>query len=322
MQARSLTLFLGLVLNATGFASTAFAVEPEPPPEPARLRYVRSPGTVRACPEEQFFRDAVASHLGGRDVFLPIAPKRITLTVRRVRGFTALVRWEDADGKLLDARDFSSHLCGEAVETMALIVSIMLRPLVYVAPPPPPPAPTLPPPPPLPGPPSPVRPVSPRPGIVVDFGPRGAFATLPAVVAGGFGGSVGLRWPRFSLAVDAWSYFPASTALTGGRTISVSLVSAAFVPCLRVGWIMGCGLLAGGFVTEIGMLGSQREAYGFGAVGLRAGVEIPLASPFSVRVAGDIQAPVVRRSEVVGTATVWTMPPLSEAFDARLAVTF
>src|SRR5262249_42956146 len=68
--------------------STAAFAEPLPI-APVKLDYQRAAG-AEACPEESFFHNLLASHLGGRDPFAPTASRRLTLTVRRTgRSYSA-----------------------------------------------------------------------------------------------------------------------------------------------------------------------------------------------------------------------------------------
>jgi hypothetical protein len=64
-----------LLLQCDAFAQA-------PPPHPARLTYVRSPG-AGACPEEWLFRTMVAGHLGGADPFVENAPRRVAVTFQQ-----------------------------------------------------------------------------------------------------------------------------------------------------------------------------------------------------------------------------------------------
>jgi hypothetical protein len=139
---------LALALPAVLVAAPVLAQPTRLVPEPAVLDYTRA----QTCPEEQFFRDLVASHLGGRDPFVPTAPRRVSLTLRRVgRAFGAtLVLYDDAGKRLGSSPELLEPDCTRAIETASTVVAPWLLPLVVrrrAAPPeaqPPPDAPSPP----------------------------------------------------------------------------------------------------------------------------------------------------------------------------------
>jgi hypothetical protein len=119
-----------------------------------RLEYVRARG-AESCPEEPFFRNVVAGHLGGRDPFAPVTPgdaKRVALTLRRAgRGYGAQFVLYDAAGKRLgNSTEVFDADCTEVVETAGAVIVPWLLPILPPDAPAPPvlPAPPAPEPPP------------------------------------------------------------------------------------------------------------------------------------------------------------------------------
>ena len=108
-----------------------------PAVSPMRLEYVRARG-AESCPQESFFRNVVAGHLGGRDAFSPASPnaaKRVVLTLRRAgRGYGAQFVLFDAAGKRLgSSTEVFDANCTEVVESAGAVIVPWLLPVALPA---------------------------------------------------------------------------------------------------------------------------------------------------------------------------------------------
>jgi len=110
---------------------------------------------------------------------------------------------------------------------------------------------------------------------------------------------IGAEWrpaEMFSLGVEARAIFPAKLAEFGQTPIPVpaSLFTGLLAPCVRWKIFMGCA------AVDIGVLWvdqghPEEDMFGLRfAAGPRAGIDVPFAERFSVRVLGDLLFPIVR----------------------------
>src|SRR5262249_3276658 len=99
----------------------------------------------------------------------------------------------------------------------------------------------------------------------------------------------------------------------------VWMFSAALAPCLHVGWFVGCGLASSGAA----MLESQSDRPSvYGALGMRAGAEIPMSPRFALRATGDLLAELRRTVLYVNGHETWRLPSTGESLGLRLVMSF
>ncbi|WP_437975936.1 hypothetical protein WMF11_50825 [Sorangium sp. So ce295] len=337
MKRAALALAAALVLAApSAFAQVA--------PRGARLSYTRGPGT-EGCPEEPTLRLIVASQVGGVDPFVSDGAWHIEVVIRRKRtAFQGEIALRDRDGRDLGRQEHSSPICGVLVEDIGLALSAVMRPMLPPRPepesppasPPPPPVPRGAAPPASPGapskapaskPPDPARPV-PRPRPPQD-GPRlqlGAGVLLGAGVAPsvavGFSGFAGARWERFSLSLEARGDLPIDAEPYRGRIVEVSELSGSLVPCGHMDWFFGCALATAGGVWQVRESTGRELVLPYAALGLRAGLEVPLSARLAAQLTGDILINTVRPVHRSPHGAGWKTAPISQAVALRLIALF
>lgn len=154
------------------------------------------------------------------------------------------------------------------------------------------------------------------------LGVRLGSSRAPAV---GLGVDVGVRWRErpFSLALELRAALPAlaDVATLPGTRIGTWLVTGAVVPCGRVGWFFGCGIVEAGVVRTTGAeLAAGSDSSGpYVAMGGRAGVEIPIKNePLALRLSGDLTG-VLTSTRISSPAPdadgdIWKMPRVNGTF--------
>jgi hypothetical protein len=302
-----------------------------------RLSYNRVlPGAER-CPDEQGFRDMVASQMGGADPFVAGGAQRVEVSLsRKGRAFLGTFSLVDGAGHTTKPRELSGPSCGAVAEDLAFSVSIALRASSSSPPPPPPPpapapAPASPPPPladvsaaPLPEPPS----IALRLGVGAAIG----LGVSPARAAPGVALDVGLRWLRWaplSLALEGRAY-PRATgpADSGAARVTTGLYTGALVPCAH--WSVVARLsLAGCALVELGALRVTSDAphpvpstFLHAAAGLRAGVEVPLIDHLALQATGDMLFTLRPSVALIYGARAWETPLVSASFGLGAVATF
>ncbi|WP_437713197.1 hypothetical protein WMF45_46045 [Sorangium sp. So ce448] len=321
-------------------------------PHGARLSYTRGPGTG-GCPEEPSLRQIVASQLGGVDPFVSDGAWHIEVVIRRKgTAFQGEIALHDRDGRVLGRQEHSSAICGVLVEDIGLSLSAFMRPFLPPGlapgsapnlPPPGPPPPSAPggaaspvppgapPEAPASKPPNPVavlaRPV-PRPRPPPDH-PRlqlGAGVLLGAGVAPsvavGFSGLAGARWERFSLSLEARGDLPIDAEPYRGWTIGVSGLSGSVVPCGHADWFFGCALATAGGVWHVRDSTGIEDALPYAALGLRAGLEVPLSARLAGQLTGELSLNTLRPHVRPLYGKGWSAAPVSEAVALRLVAFF
>jgi hypothetical protein len=134
--------------------------------------------------------------------------------------------------------------------------------------------------------------------MLVQLGAGGMFVVgiAPEILGGGQLG-VGLRWPRWSLELDARGTLPVETRPAGPTIIRIYIriyaLSGAIAPCFRPGPFAFCGLVAGGWSK--GMVVNRTYpvdgSVPFLNLGVRVGVESPpIAGRFTFRLDADVAA--------------------------------
>lgn len=321
-------------------------------PRGARLSYTRGPGT-EGCPEEPSLRQIVASQLGGVDPFVHDGAWHIEVVIqRRGPAFQGEIALHDHDGQALGRQELSRPICGVLVADIGLSLSIVMRPLLPSRPAPgsapasPPSAPPLPSAPgeaaptvsrdappkaPASKPPHPVaapaRPVPrPRPPPAHPRFQLGAGVLLGAGVAPsvavGFSGFAGARWERFSLSLEARGDLPIDGEPYRGWTIGVSGVSGSLIPCGHAAWFFGCVLATAGGVWHVRDSTGREFALPYAALGLRAGLEVPLSARLAGQLTGDLSLNTLRPHVRPLDGEGWSAAPVSEAVALRLVALF
>lgn len=288
----------------------------------ARLVYLRGAGT-ESCPDEGELRDAVAARLG-YDPFTPSSFETLFTEVDKdANGFVARVKLVSPDNTVRGARTLkTTGACSDLMASLALTISIAIDPMagtrkgppeglppgerpVEVGPTSPgteepieePPAPPAPSPPPAPLP-------SPRVVFAVGAGPVGSvgYAPAPALGLAIFGRA---RFGDLSLTLEGRGDLPSGTDVSGGGRVRSSLLAASLLPCGHAGILFGCArgtigrLQAEGVdVTEPGSSGAI-----WGAMGVRAGAEVPLGRVFALRIAADGDAVLTSYALRIGGVT-------------------
>jgi hypothetical protein len=108
-----------------------------PPPHPARLTYLRSPGAV-ACPDQHLFELMIEGQNGGMNPFVKEAPDRIEVSFRLTkRGYVGRATVYDAQEKLHGSQEWTGRTCTDIAENLSVLVSSWVAPLELLAKPPP-----------------------------------------------------------------------------------------------------------------------------------------------------------------------------------------
>ncbi|WP_434044439.1 MULTISPECIES: hypothetical protein [Sorangium] len=292
-------------------------------PGGARLSYTRDPAAA-ACPDEEGFRNAVATRLGGVDPFAPGGAWRVEVAItRRASDFKAEVILYDGGGQPRGRRERAAPDCRALVDDITLTLSVAMRPLPApsapdapapdeaptqpprAAPEPQPPASPpagaapLPPPEPRRAPPPareapPARAVPPvalpsvRPKLQLGAGPVLAAGFAPGLSVG-FSGFVGLRWPDASLLLEARGDLPVTSTPRPGMTIDTAWLGGSLVPCLHTAWFFGCGVVTAGQLRySLPTTGTSPGTPIHVGLGLRAGAEARLSSYLAAQLIADL----------------------------------
>ncbi|WP_044987247.1 hypothetical protein [Sorangium cellulosum] len=319
-------------------------------PRGARLSYTRGPGTD-GCPEEPSLRQIVATQLGGVDPFVRDGAWHIEVVIqRRGAAFQGEIALHDRDGREMGRQALSSPICGMLVEDIGLSLGVVMRPLLPSGPPPrsaPASPPSAPPPPSAPGnaappaspdtppkapaskPPHPAaaparpdprpRPPPARPRLQLGAGALLAAGVAPSVAVG-FSGFAGARWEGFSLSLEARGDLPIDGQPYRGWTISA--LSGSLVPCGHADWFFGCALATAGGVWHVRESTGREFALPYAALGLRAGLEVPLSARLAGQLSGDLSINTLRPSYRLLQGAGWKAAPVSEAVALRLIAFF
>jgi hypothetical protein len=108
-----------------------------PPPHPARLTYLRSPGAV-ACPDQHLFELMIEGQNGGMNPFVKEAPDRIEVSFRLTkRGYVGRATVYDAQEQVHGSQEWTGRTCTDVAENISVLVSSWVAPLELLAKPPP-----------------------------------------------------------------------------------------------------------------------------------------------------------------------------------------
>jgi hypothetical protein len=110
----------------------------------------------------------------------------------------------------------------------------------------------------------------------------------------------------------------ADVPATGDGTREVSparvtswLVAGSIVPCLHLGIAFGCAVASAGTIGATSTAVQHSDAYRpWGAIGARAGGELPLWRPLSLRAYVELLAPLIPETMTIDGATAYTSKPL------------
>jgi hypothetical protein len=91
---------------------------------------------------------------------------------------------------------------------------------------------------------------------------------------------------------------------------------------VRVFALCGLGTVGALHGVGSGVAGARSDTTPFGALGLRGGVEIPIAGIFAVDLHGDAAATLTRTTLQLEGHDVWTTPRASVALGAGVLVHF
>lgn len=308
-----------------------------------RLEYQRSPDVIRACPDEETFRQMATVWARGEDPFRAGAVDAVRVVLDRsgpnYRATIALVGPDGEQRGNAEVHTLSSciEVAREAASSVYLAVAPVTGPAAPAPRPPPAASPVPPPAAPVHGP-APAPPPAPARRVLVQVG-AGAAAVLgfSPNPSAGFGGFVGVRFqgmPAWSLSAEARADIDTAGAvvpLSGGGSAQprAGFAGGTLAPCVHASWFLGCGLVTLGQVRTAA--GDEPEPRGGDAlyfgVGARAGVEIPIialpARPaIAVQVTADGLVSVVRPGVRVNGEALWQAPLAAGLFGARLVTIF
>lgn len=323
----------------------------------ARLEYAPGPSADR-CPDEQSLMRAVGTRLG-YDPFQPNAERTVSAALKRHGHIlNAEVKLRGADGTVAGSRLLTADEddCAELVAAMALAISLAIDPQSLLRPPPPAspssgpapgngpsvlpsapreldrptdrataagtsstpppvclPAPAVPPPPPE------KEGVRGRAGLA-------AVGVLGALPAPGVGLALqgGARRGMFSALVGGEVTSAVSKGAPSGGAVSAWLAAGTLAPCVHLGPAMMCGLGTFGMVrgSGTGLPGVRDASTPFGALGARAGAEVPINRVLSVQLFGDVLGTIATTTLKLSGSAVWKTAPLTAALGAAAIVNF
>jgi hypothetical protein len=301
------------------------------------LDYQRDAG-AEGCPDESRFRDEVEARLGYAP-FTSQASTRIVVRVVRVgAGLKATVQ-RRSNGSVTGERtlESSDSECRELAPALILAVTIAIDPRAFVRAAPAPPAKE-----PLP-PPAAHQTVAPTvvtveakppPRVVVPevkapltwFGFVGAAVSYGALPGTAFGpaASVGVRRRALSLEAGAEADLVSATVTNpnGPGQADATLWRLSVVPCTRAKAFLLCALPSVGvmFGRGVGLDVPRSASTPWGALGVRAGLELNAGALLLVRVAADVQGIVTPTSLYVDRTSVWASPPLTAGLHVSLGM--
>lgn len=240
------------LLTASAMLLLSLPARAARPRDAISLDYLPSPAAATRCPEADFLREEVQIRIG-HDLFTPDAPERLTVTVDRVDGvYRVTGELRSGTGDVTLTNTFTELECSTAIRSLAIIVAVRFTRLPEPCPICPPPLADLASPvlarptsPLVQSKPAPAPPLLPSPeGPSIRAGISSAFSIGAApVVLGGVGWFIGVRWPRFSAALEGQALFAPSAELRSARVqdgynFLFAAVSAS--GCVHGAWAFAC----------------------------------------------------------------------------------
>lgn len=291
----------------------------------AELKYVANGDAIARCPGEESFRHQVAARLGYQP-FVRDGEHRVSVTLNaalgRVRGRAEVTRSGQTVPGVRELDDKIDN-CEALASALATTVAIAIDPVrglgpAPTVPPPPPPAPLphddragaverVAPPSPPPEPRAPARPIF----FFAGAGGLFSFGVTPGA-AFGAEASFGARRDAFSIAIGARiETMPESERGASGDRLEATVLSGTLAPCGQLGVFLGCifGRVGAFQGRAPDVVAPSLGTTVFGAVGVRAGVQLPIWRWISVQAMADAGLPLVRTSLRIGPVTAWTAPP-------------
>ncbi len=273
------------------------------------------------CPGEQTFRDIVAGRLG-YDPFAADAPRLLRVVLERETGRLDVV---DAAGRSVGSRelDADASSCVEVAESMAIAIALVLDPLgVHAVEAEPEPEPEVAPEPPAPE--LPTREPEPPPPAITPTTPESPprfVARASAVVGYGSlpGPSLG-PWLGLGVRVGAWTVLAEGGADLllaqsegGPDRLDVQAVSGGPTGCVQIELFQGCaGLQLGALLARAPDLAEAATKTDlFGAVELRAGVEIPLLDALAFSAGLELRIPWFHTALAIDGDPIWQASPVA-----------
>lgn len=333
MAKRAGSLVIGFLGVLFGALSTSHIRAAEPPS--ARLEYTRGAG-AETCPTEDELKGTIAARLG-YDPFSQTATRVVAVRVSR-QGAELRAQLDIRGDAGAGSRTLASPSrdCRELMASLAVAIAIGIDPLSLTRPTAPPPPPLPPPPPSAPEPapkvvqpePSPSPPVPPRPSEPIraraSLGVVAGFGAAPSTTAG-ITAQLGAKWRSFSLAAEGRGDFPVSSAtVSGGGSVSASLLVGSLVACLHRGVFAACPIGTLGVMRASGrsVTDPLQDTKFYAATGGRVAVELPLSSVLALRIHGDVLAALTQITLRLNGRDVWTSPPVSGGLGTALVATF
>jgi hypothetical protein len=268
--------------------------------DPARSTQLSASGL---CDATSF--EARSNELLGRTAIDPEAAARVSIvTALQGAALTATLTFVDENGSEQPPREMTAASCDELAESVAIVISLVLRQAAPAAPPPPPPVPV-------------VNAVQddesyvpadrvPRSTQALELGVAMSSARQSALVVGGR-----LEYRRTALAADVEVAMPDSVDVNGGR-VHVTSARADVAGCLRVNSFVACGLVSGGLVRARGedLMDGRTAVRPVAGASLRAEWRQPISRRVGLRVFASVEQLLLRPSFLVDDVVVWTTPLL------------
>jgi hypothetical protein len=343
---------VALPLSLTVMLSAPLALAGDPPPATMRLDYQREPGAEQACPDEQEFRDAMASQVR-RPLFDPAATSLLVVRLqKRSGGYQGIAELRDASGAAAWTLPLGPvpRDCSAVADNLALAVAVKVDPrggkraaLTLVPNPhrlfgvdgevitvPPPTSPGSPPAPDVAAPPP--RTPAPDPEYRVRLGVAGGLAIAASPGWGpSFAVDLGVRWRDrpLSLALEAGFSPPVSGDVATATNVVHVTTYRATVAAVACGYfaraLFACGVVAAGALHGTGTamnLNAQPATLFYAGAGGRAGVELPVHAHVAVRVSGDALVTLAQPVLQIGGTPVYRGSMVTGTATAGLVFTF
>lgn len=309
------------------------------PRDAVSLDYVQSSVAAARCPTSDFLREEVHIRIG-HDLFTPDAAERLTVEVDRVGGayrVTGELRSKTGDVTLADT--FTAEDCSTAIRSLAIIVAVRFTHLPEPCPVCPPPTtdqasptlarPTPPPEQPKPTPaPAHLTPSRELPSIRAGIASAFAIGAAP-VVLGGVGWFIGVRWPRFSAAIEGQALFAPSAEIRSPRVqvdYHFLFTSASASGCVHGAWVFACMQAGWGSLSfQHATLNIDPDRTSRLGLGFRFGGERAVTHTIALRAYVDAVLdtnPGVLKYVTTTDPTIWHTPALSASVGLGPVMTF